>query len=216
MDPFVVTSLGKKTYRTRVINHNLNPVFEEKLVFQVLRHETNYSMNFTVMDRDKFSGNDYIGMVNFPLEKVVSCSPEADPVTGLYKLPEPQDSPGIPEARRSRFRLPISRSSSAHSLSRLARPSLKKENSQSSLSGLSKDNSNSSLPVPPTSVPTTPGLEGIPAVNIDPTAVDDQDLKLHALPLEMKNKDRWEAKHSPTIHIRVKYLPYKALRQQFW
>lgn len=170
------------------------------------------------MDRDKFSGNDYIGMVNFPLEKAVSCAPEADPVTGLYKLPEPQDSPGIPEARRSRFRLPMSRSSSAHSLSRLARPGLKKENSQSSLSGVSKDSNGngSSLAPPPTSLPTTPGVEGAPAVNIDPTAVDDQDLKLHALPLEMKNKDRWEAKHSPTIYIRVKYLPYRALRQQFW
>ena len=69
MDPFVVTSLGKKTYRTKTISHNLNPVFDEKLVFQVLRHETNYSVNFTVIDKDKFSGNDYVGTVNFPLEK---------------------------------------------------------------------------------------------------------------------------------------------------
>lgn len=217
MDPFVVTSLGKKTYRTKVINHNLNPVYEEKLVFQVLRHETNYSVNFTVIDRDKFSGNDYIGAVNFPLEKAVSVAPESDPVTGLYKLPEPQDSPGIPEARRSRFRLPMSRSSSAHSLSRLGRPSLKKETSSSSLSG--KD-SNSTLPPPPTSAPTTPGIDNngapIPTVQIDPSAVDDQDLKMYTLALEMKNKDRWEAKHSPTLYIRAKYLPYKALRQQFW
>jgi phosphatidylserine decarboxylase len=221
MDPFVVTSLGKKTYRTKVINHNLNPVFEEKLVFQVLRHETNYSMSFTVMDRDKFSGNDYIGTVNFPLEKAVSVAPEPDPVTGLYKLPEPQDSPGIPEARRSRFRLPMSRSSSAHSLTRLARPGLKKENSQNSLSGLGRE-SNGSLAPPPTSVPSTPGVDGtgnqlgVPAVNIDPTTVDDQDLKQYVLPLEMKNKERWEAKHSPTLYIQAKYLPYKALRQQFW
>ncbi|KAF2190196.1 hypothetical protein K469DRAFT_699807 [Zopfia rhizophila CBS 207.26] len=220
MDPFVVTSLGKKTYRTKVINHNLNPVFEEKLVFQVLRHETNYSLHFSVIDRDKFSGNDYIGAVNFPLEKPLSVAPEADPVTGLYKLPEPQDSPGMPEARRSRFRLPMSRSSSAHSLSRLARPSLKKESSHSSLSGNGKENG--SLPPPPTSVPTTPVLDGngnlatIPAVTVDPSAVDDQDLKMYTLPLEMKNKERWEAKHSPTLYIRAKYLPYKALRQQFW
>ena len=69
MDPFVVTSLGKKTYRTKTISHNLNPVFDEKLVFQVLKHEVNYSVGFTVMDKDKFSGNDYVGTVNFPLEK---------------------------------------------------------------------------------------------------------------------------------------------------
>ncbi|KAF2466049.1 uncharacterized protein BDR25DRAFT_306271 [Lindgomyces ingoldianus] len=224
MDPFVVTSLGKNTYRTKVVNHNLNPIFEEKLVFQVLRHETNYSLCFTVIDRDKFSGNDYIGAVNFPLEKAVSVAPEADPTTGLYRLPEPQDSPGIPEARRSRFRLPMSRSSSAHSLSRLARPSLKKENSQGSLSINLKDSSGT-LPPPPTSAPTTPGvnMDGngalappVPAVNVDPSTADDQDLKLYTLPLEMKNKDRWETKHSPTLYIRAKYLPYKALRQQFW
>lgn len=39
---------------------------------------------------------------------------------------------------------------------------------------------------------------------------------MYTLPLNMKNKDRWEAKHSPTLYIRAKYLPYKALRQQFW
>lgn len=218
MDPFVVTSLGKKTYRTKVVSHNLNPVFEEKLVFQVLRRETNYSVTFTVVDKDKFSGNDYVGTVMFPVEKAVAVAPEADPNTGLYKLPEPQDSPGIPEARRSRFRLPMSRSSSASSLSRLSRPGLKKENSASSLSG----NGNGLLPPIPTSVPQTPGVDAngnltpLPMVNVDPTAVDDQDLKMYTLPLELKNKDRWEAKHNPTLHIRAKYLPYKALRQQFW
>ncbi|KAF2873595.1 phosphatidylserine decarboxylase-domain-containing protein [Massariosphaeria phaeospora] len=218
MDPFVITSLGKKTYRTKTIRHDLNPVFEEKLVFQVMRHETNYSVNFTVVDKDKFSGNDYVGTVNFPVEKAVSVAPVADPVTGLYKLPEPQDSPGIPEARRSRFRLPISRSSSSNSLSRLGRPSLKKENSSSSLYG--KDSSGSLAP-PPTSAPQAPvdangNLAPISAVNLDPSAVDDQDLKMFSLSIEMKNKDRWEAKHNPTIFIRAKYLPYKALRQQFW
>jgi phosphatidylserine decarboxylase len=217
MDPFVVTSLGKKTYRTKTVRHDLNPVYEEKLVFQVLRHEVNYSVNFTVVDKDKFSGNDYVGMVNFPLEKAVSVAPEADPTTGLYKLPEPSDSPGLPDTgRRSRFRLPVSRSSSSHSLSRLGRPSLKKENSASSLSG--KD-SNSSLPPPPTSVPAVDNngnLAPVPAINVDPSAVDDQDLKTYTLPLEMKNKERWEAKHSPTLYIRAKYLPYRALRQQFW
>ncbi|KAF3037208.1 hypothetical protein E8E12_003859 [Didymella heteroderae] len=217
MDPFVVTSLGKKTYRTKTIRHDLNPVYEEKLVFQVLRHEVNYSVNFTVVDKDKFSGNDYVGTVNFPLEKAVSVAPIADPETGLYKLPEPSDSPGLPDTgRRSRFRLPVSRSSSSHSLSRLGRPSLKKENSAGSLSA--KD-SNGSLPPAPTSVPAVDSngnLAPVPAINVDPSTVDDQDLKTYTLPLEMKNKERWEAKHSPTLYIRAKYLPYRALRQQFW
>jgi phosphatidylserine decarboxylase len=217
MDPFVVTSLGKKTYRTKTIRHDLNPVYEEKLVFQVLRHETNYSVNFTVIDKDKFSGNDYVGMVNFPLEKAVSVAPVADPETGLYRLPEPSDSPGLPDSnRRSRFRLPVSRSSSSHSLSRMGLPTLKKETSTGSLSA--KD-SNGSLPPAPTSVPAVDNngnLAPVPAINVDPSAVDDQALKTYTLPLEMKNKERWEAKHSPVLYIRAKYLPYKALRQQFW
>jgi phosphatidylserine decarboxylase len=217
MDPFVVTSLGKKTYRTKTIRHDLNPIYEEKLVFQVLRHETNYSVNFTVVDKDKFSGNDYVGMVNFPLEKAVSIAPVADPETGLYRLPEPSDSPGLPDAnRRSRFRLPVSRSSSSHSLSRMGKPTLKKETSTGSLSA--KD-SNASLAPAPTSAPAVDSngnLAPVPAINVDPSVVDDQALKTFTLPLEMKNKERWEAKHSPVLYIRAKYLPYRALRQQFW
>jgi phosphatidylserine decarboxylase len=223
MDPFVITSLGKKTYRTKTISHNLNPVFDEKLIFQVLRHEVNYSVSFTVIDKDKFSNNDYVGTVNFPLEKAISMAPEADPVTGLYTLPEPTESPGIssePEARRSRFRLPVSRSSSSHSLSRMGKQSLKKEQSNSSLSAR---DSNGSLPAP-TSAPSsnvddngnlTPG-PGVSSINIDPAAVDDQGLKMYTLPLELKNKEQWGSTHNPTLYIRAKYLPYKALRQQFW
>jgi len=41
---------------------------------------------------------------------------------------------------------------------------------------------------------------------------------LHAftIPLQLKNKEKWEEKHSPELFIRAKYLPYPALRQQFW
>jgi len=60
MDPFVVASLGKKTYRTKTIRHNLNPVFNEKMIFQLLAHEQQYSFSFTVIDHDKYSGNDFI------------------------------------------------------------------------------------------------------------------------------------------------------------
>lgn len=91
MDPFVVTTLGRKTFRTRVVRHNLNPVYDEKLVFQVLRHETGYSVGFTVVDRDQFSGNDYVGAVNLPLDDVIAAAPVADPETGLYNLPDAHD-----------------------------------------------------------------------------------------------------------------------------
>jgi phosphatidylserine decarboxylase len=36
------------------------------------------------------------------------------------------------------------------------------------------------------------------------------------IPLELKNKQRWEDKHNPVLYIQAKYLSYQALRQQFW
>ncbi|KAI5296789.1 hypothetical protein KEM56_005338 [Ascosphaera pollenicola] len=86
MDPFVVTSLGRKTLRTRVIRHNLNPVWEEKMVFQVMKHEQGFTFNFTVMDWDKLSGNDFVAKAEFPVQNLVLVAPVADRETGLYDM----------------------------------------------------------------------------------------------------------------------------------
>ena len=217
MDPFVVASLGRKTYRTRVIRHNLNPVFDEKMVFQVMRHEQNYSMSFSVVDRDKLSGNDFVGTANFPLSNVISCAPEADPETGLYSLPEPPDtSMVLPTPKHSRFRLPLSRTSSATSLNKISKPGLATRSSQSSM------HSNALLD-PMTPMGSAPGdnnhlsptttNEGIEEPNGQP---EDPLIRSYNLPLILKNKERWEDKHNPQLFIKAKYLPYPALRQQFW
>ncbi len=221
MDPFVVASLGRKTYRTGVIRHNLNPVFDEKMVFQLSRHEQSYSLSFAVVDRDKLSGNDFVGTTTFALSDVISTAPEADPETGLYNLREPPDISAVPApASKSRFRLPLSRSSSATSLNKLARPSLKSANSQTSFASSPQLD----LPSPPTSAPLDPkpNSSQIPALNTQESMDDtcqhpeDPDLKPYTLPLVLKNKERWEDKHNPRLYIKVKYLPYAALRQQFW
>lgn len=221
MDPFVVASLGRKTYRTRVIRHNLNPVFEEKMVFQVMRHEQNYSMSFSVVDRDKLSGNDFVGTANFPLHGLTSVAPEADPKTGLYSLPEPPDSSvALSSSKSSRFRLAASRSSSASSLNKMAasvKPNLAPRTSQQSLSTQSAqaDGANAlpnTSPDAPRSTPPTSqeSTEDTQAISDDPT------LKTFMLPLILKNRDRWEDKHNPQLTIKARYLPYPALRQQFW
>jgi phosphatidylserine decarboxylase len=228
MDPFVVTSLGRNTFRTRVVRHNLNPVYDEKLVFQVMKHEINYSLSFSVVDRDKLSGNDYVGSANFALENAVNTAPEADPETGLYNLPEIQErnTGTTTEAKRSRFRLPLSRSASSQSLSKYGKPPLSREASSSSISpSLQQDEfSAPSLRQAPTSAPSlepTSNPTSNPTVPMDmaPITVNedlDPSLKSYIIPLELKNKDRWEGKHHPTLFIRAKYLHYKALRQQFW
>jgi phosphatidylserine decarboxylase len=213
MDPFVVVTLGRKTYRTRVIRHNLNPIYDEKLIFQVAKNETNYSVGFSVVDRDNFSGNDYVGKVDFPLEKVISCAPEPDSDTGLYSLPDGMLTPTADSAsKKPRFRLGLSRSSSQQSLSKLAsRPAPQTQTTSSTLNVPTDDIVH---PLPPTSVPST-GVNPQDLAKAMSTDSTDEGFKPFVLPLNLKNKERWESKNS-TLYIRAKYLPYQALRQQFW
>lgn len=231
MDPFVVASLGKKTYRTRVIRHNLNPVFNEKMIFQVLRHEQSYSLSFTVIDRDTLTGNDFIASCVLPLKEITDTAPDASPETGLYSLKEPPDASAFPpQPNRSRFKLPLSRSSSSQSLNKLARPGMPPRQSSQNLLQAGQSTSGQITPTTLGPAPTSnplgnhTGLQ--PGDNIPPpNAVDDAegfndrgDPDLHAftVALKLKNSEKWEEKHSPTLFLKAKYVPYPALRQQFW
>lgn len=217
MDPFVVASLGKKTYRTRVIRHNLNPVFNEKMLFQVQNHEQSYSFAFTVIDRDKISGNDFIASTSFPLQEIIEKSPKADPKTGLYDLKEPAEY--VPAQKSRLARLGLSRSASAQSLAK-ARPALSK-NPSGNPAPAQSDGGNESKLVP-TSVPssTLSASDQVQNLNLnnelDVSETEGSDFYTFTIPLKMKNLEKWEAKHSPVLNIRAKYMPYPALRQQFW
>lgn len=217
----MVASLGRKTYRTRVIRHNLNPVFEEKMVFQVMRHEHNYHLSFSVVDRDKLSGNDFVGTANLALPTVIDAAPEADMETGLYRLQEPPDASPLPTPNRSRFRLPLSRSSSSNSLNKFGRPGLTSRPSQNSVSGLQSEpqsgpTSAPTVPIDPTRLTPVPVNVAQEPISDNTPSADDPDLRTYTLPLVLKNKERWETKHNPVLTINAKYLPYSALRQQFW
>jgi phosphatidylserine decarboxylase len=224
MDPFVVTSLGRKTLRTRVIRHNLNPVYDEKMVFQVMKHEQSYTIRFTVVDRDKLSGNDLVATAELPLLTLISATPEADPETGLYKLQEPPVTGRSMQFQKSRFRLPLSRTTSSTSISKSSKPTLISKASNASLSSMVQPEPS---PTPPTSIPTdnSNSLLAIPgattpkaeeSANFGQITTEDEDLRVYTIPLTLKNKDRWEDKYSPQLFIKAKYMPYKALRQQFW
>ncbi|OTB01460.1 hypothetical protein M426DRAFT_323479 [Hypoxylon sp. CI-4A] len=225
MDPFVVASLGKKTYRTRVVRHNLNPVFNEKMLFHVLSHEQSYSFAFTVIDRDKYSGNDFIASTSFSLQDIIEKSPKANPETGLYELKEPAEY--VPAQKSRLARLGLSRSSSTQSLAK-GRPVLPKNPSGTSTVP-QVDGQAEPKAAAPTSAPNTGLLtpDQIPNLNSangngngngngDSTEFDDPDFTLFTIPLKMKNSEKWEAKHSPVLTFRAKYVPYPALRQQFW
>lgn len=224
MDPFVVASLGRKTYRTRVIKHDLNPVYDEKLVFQVVRQAVNYQLNFAVVDRDKFSGNDFVGTASFPLSKVTSLQPDADPETGLYPLPEYDAHSGSTEnERKKRFRIPLSRTTSRDTLGRSSRNSSSTNLSRPHRSASSNSLNSQSRPTltergSSGPAPTSDPRRSVPEIGDNSALSDDNDHDLVAfeLPLELKNKARWEAKHSPVLYMQAKYMSYQALRQQFW
>jgi len=232
-DPFVVTALGRKVLRTRVIKHNLNPVYNEKMVFQVMKHELRYSLTFSIMDRDKLSGNDFIASAAFPVQKLTDSAPEPDPQTGLFLLPEPQEYSPPPPQARSKFRLPLSRSSSSSALNKLdrpeplrsdsqlsvngGRPMLYKGDSQSSLDGNGGSSAPTSAPRPvPTSAPSTSSLFRYESGEDRPPAPHDPSMQVYTIPLELQNQARWEDKHFPKLYLQARYLPYTALRQQFW
>ncbi|KAJ5404730.1 hypothetical protein N7465_006014 [Penicillium sp. CMV-2018d] len=198
MDPFVVTSLGRKTLRTPVIRHNLNPVYHEKMVFQVMRHEQSYTISFTVIDRDKFSGNDFVASAGFPLQNLVRSGPEADPETGLYQFVDE-----VEEADPTTTAKFVSSQSmlEAPAPTLLAPSSLPEE-------GISEMDSASSMQ------PSTSTLNMYDGESAPPP--DEDGFRSYTIPLILKNRERWEDKHSPELHVKAKYLPYSALRQQFW
>lgn len=87
MDPFVVVSFSKKVFRTRVLRHNLNPTWDEKLLFHVRRFEAEYKIQLTLLDWDKLSGNDHIADASINISELIALAPKPDPETGLYTDP---------------------------------------------------------------------------------------------------------------------------------
>lgn len=220
MDPFVVASLGKKTYRTRVVRHNLNPIFNEKMLFQVQSHEQAYSFSFTVIDRDKYSGNDFIASTMIPLKEILDKAPKADPETGLYDLRGPLEYEPV---KKSRFgRLSMSRTASSSSLSK-GRPTVSKNPSTASTVSALSTAEGSAGGATPTSNLELLQPEQIPNLNpgngngeSSDSNGEESGFTSFTLSLKMKNLEKWEDKHNPQLYIRAKYMPYAALRQQFW
>ncbi|ODV91475.1 hypothetical protein CANCADRAFT_29898 [Tortispora caseinolytica NRRL Y-17796] len=86
VDPFVIASLGKTIFRTSVRSHDLNPIYNQKMVFPVNKHETLYSVHVTVMERDKVSRNHKIADAYLNIDEWIESAPVPDPVTGLYDI----------------------------------------------------------------------------------------------------------------------------------
>ncbi|KAK7204113.1 phosphatidylserine decarboxylase-like protein [Myxozyma melibiosi] len=170
MDPFVVVSLGKSVVRTDVQRHNLNPIYNDKFLFQIIAREQNYVFTITVIDRDALSNNDFVARAQVPLQEILMLAQKPNPESGVYEF-QPAMHAHVPIKKK-----------------RVGKKDSSTENK--------KDETSSSSSSPP--------------------ATDDETMHTFEIPLILANKTKWEGKHQPVIEIRAKYMPYEALRQQFW
>ncbi|KAJ9064507.1 phosphatidylserine decarboxylase [Entomophthora muscae] len=74
MDPFVVVTLGETTFKTSTIMHNLNPEWNERLVFPLTPELHSFSVKFSVYDFDSFSHNDFIGSASVPITNILGVT----------------------------------------------------------------------------------------------------------------------------------------------
>lgn len=66
-DPYVKLQHGKYKARSSVVNRNLNPVWNEKFVFQV--KDLSLPLVIRVYDHDTFSSDDFMGQGLIDLRK---------------------------------------------------------------------------------------------------------------------------------------------------
>ncbi|KAF9280026.1 hypothetical protein BGZ68_007547 [Mortierella alpina] len=78
MDPFVVISFGKYIFRTRVVRHNLNPVWAAKLMFRVHHGEESFKIKYSIHDWDKMSGNDHVGAAFMEINRLIQAAGARD------------------------------------------------------------------------------------------------------------------------------------------
>ena len=107
MDPFAIVSFGQKIFRTRVVRHCINPVWDEKLLFHVRRHEAGFKAKFAVYDWDRMSSHDFVGGAELDVGQLIDMAPKPNAETGLYD--DTQSAGELAEKRMQSFTLPMSR-----------------------------------------------------------------------------------------------------------
>lgn len=233
MDPFVVTSFGKKTFRTAWRRHTLNPIFNESLMFPVMNHERGFSINFTIMDKDRITLNDHVATIDFPIQKILETAPQPDPHTLLYNI----EALGVqqPHAQFSTTSIPVSQQLDSQDTDITGYNSSDSSAARASESSFLDSADTGSVPPSASSnIPKTSASSVSLNVMAPPSSMDSQRRKSRirrrakktntlidahmfdfVIPL-MLMKTKFEGKHKPELHIRARFLPYAALRQQFW
>lgn len=99
MDPFLITTFGRRVFKTSCKKHVLNPTFNEYAAFEVYPTETNHGFYFKVMDKDSFSYNDEVAECT--LSWIDMMKEQGDACTWkTYKLPLKITSDSAPKDRK--------------------------------------------------------------------------------------------------------------------
>ncbi|KAH9059650.1 hypothetical protein EDB87DRAFT_752747 [Lactarius vividus] len=78
MDPFVEVSIGNEVAGARVVQHSLNPVWDEQLLLHVRKQDQSLPMRLAVFDMENFTSNDTIGKAEIDIATLVGSSGKKD------------------------------------------------------------------------------------------------------------------------------------------
>lgn len=210
MDPFVVVTFGKMTFRTSWKRHTLDPVYNERLAFEVMEHEGNFNVQFSVLDKDHFLFHDKVADVSVSVQNIVDIASE--PTSESQSTREPTEEDVIQDHATANPDNSPSNSSDAEPL----------------LGSKNVNNSTVSL----ASVAEVPGHHAIQIAengNLVKTRkkkkfkrrrysvlyVDTSLFKTLNLKLNLHDQTL-ALKHNPTLKVRARFITYDNLRRDFW
>ena len=68
-DPYCIIKIGGIEKRTRVIDSNLNPIWNQTFYFDITSYSTN-ELSFQIFDKDKLTKDDLLYELNIPIKKL--------------------------------------------------------------------------------------------------------------------------------------------------
>ncbi|KAK6199276.1 phosphatidylserine decarboxylase-domain-containing protein [Scheffersomyces amazonensis] len=196
VDPFVVVTFGKKTFRTAWKRHNLNPIFNERLAFEIEAHEKNFDIQFSVLDMDRLKFHDKLASVTLPMSDITGKATamySEDSQVSYLKSDEnlPEDS-GFSDngyiSQNSVIKIIDDENNNTNDVNQI--PSVKKKKKK---------------------FPHKPKVNS----NNNHSHKDLSMFKSMNLSLNLDNK-KYEGIHKPELLIRVRFETYDHLRRKFW